>query len=93
LFSIGYTYARGPSDYCNDIKSPPEKIISINGDGMLEEAVNPKLHLTNNRPSHGVRQETHFPMDLNYPLASSPGANGSIIRDFDLNKIPPDEDK
>jgi len=88
LFFIENTAAKSPSDYCNGIESPPKKIIIINMYGILEEIDNPNF----NQPSHSVYQETHFPVDLNFPLASSSSAGGSTWG-FDLNQTPPDEDK
>jgi len=87
-FYIENTSARSPSDYCNDIESPPEKIIITNENGQLEETENPNF----NKPSHSTHKETHFPVDLNYPLASSSGTVGSVWN-IDLNQTPADEDK
>jgi len=54
----------------------------------LEENVSPEY----NQSSTFVHQDTNFPLDLNYPLASSSGAGKSILN-FDLNQTPSDEDE
>jgi len=46
-------------------------------------------NLEYNLSSINVHHEPHFPLDLNYPLASSSGAGESIML-FDLNQIPPE---
>jgi len=40
LFFVEYTSARSPSDYCNNIASPPEYKICFKGIGMFELSEN-----------------------------------------------------
>jgi len=80
---VEYTYARSPYEYCNNIESPPEKIIFLNEYGQLQEIGNPNYH----QPFPSVYQETHFHSGPNDQFASY-----KSIRDFDLNQLPLDED-
>jgi len=83
FFFIEYTYARSPHEYCNNIESPPEKVIFLNEYGQLQETENP--HYYQLLPS--VHQKTHFHSDPNGQFASY-----KSIRNFDLNELPLDED-
>jgi len=86
FFFVEYTYARSPHDYCNNIDSPPERIIFLNENGQLEETG--KLYY--NRSSSN--QETYFDSDPKDQFTSSSGKNKSN-QDFNLNELPPGEDE
>jgi len=88
LIFVEYTSARCPHDYCKNIESPPEKYISYNENGKLEEIENPNYY----QPSPSFQQETNFQSDPNNQFASSSGVNNPMW-DFNLNQTPPFEDE
>jgi len=68
------------------MESSPKKINFVNESKKSEDTVNSNY----NQSLTSVHQERLFPLDLTYPLASSPD---KYIAKFDLNQPPPDEDE
>jgi len=56
LFFIGYTYAKSPSDYCNNIESPPPYLYFVDKNGKLELYLNSEYNQSLAPPS-SVNQE------------------------------------
>jgi len=88
FYFVEYTSARSPHEYCNNIGSPPEKIISLNENRIWEEIENPNFV----QPSPSFQQETNFQSNSNNQFAFSSGIK-KPMRDFDLNRTPPSEDE
>jgi len=73
-----YTTIRDPSDYCKGIESP-----------ALQIPVNRNV---NDKYDSNIYQNTHK-SDINYPSASSSGADKGKTLYFDLNQPPLDGDE
>jgi len=82
---VEYTSARIPHYDLHNFTHFPENII-VNDCRNWEETVNPEY----NQSSISVQKETHFPLDLSYPLEYSSGT-GKLILSFDLNPLPPNQ--
>jgi len=76
---IDFTYARSPSDFCNDIKSPPPFLVVFNQDGTYEFHKN----LQYNQSSEHQTTPTYFNF-IEQPASSSCAGDGKELN-VDLN--------
>jgi len=67
------------------MESPPEKMVVLNENGILEETMDIQYNQSND-------QEIYFQFDLNDEPATPFWAD-KPMHDFDLNQSPPDEDE
>jgi len=77
FFSIEYTYARSPLDYCNNIQSPPQYLLDIDEKGMFKLIMNLEYDQSFSHPSF-VNQVDH-PNIVNEMASSSVVENGKQL--------------
>jgi len=79
LFPVGFTYARGPLEYCNSIESPPLYLISFDQYGMPEFYLNTDHNQTQAHLSNEHQNEvTNFLDHIAYSSTADRGIGLNI---------------